>query len=79
MATTNVSHILYTVAIQADERLSATIAARTNGQRDRWTLTASDLLNSPEIREALRAKYTADDAWLTFLRVDREQRTKGAR
>mgnify|MGYP006951219927 CR=1 FL=1 len=61
---------LYTLAEQADARLTATIAARTNGKRDRWTLTSTDLL-IPEIREALRAKRNADEAWLTFLRTTR--------
>lgn len=77
MATT--PHILYTLALQADERLTATIQARTEGKRNRWTFTAADLINHPEIREALRAKQTADEAWLTFLRFDSEQRTKAVR
>ena len=62
---------LYTAAEQADARLSATIAARTNGKRDRWTLTAEDKRN-PEIREALREKLNADEVWLTFLRTSRD-------
>jgi hypothetical protein len=67
----NTPHILYTLAEQADARLTATIAARTNGQRDRWTMTAADLVNNPEIREALREKMNADEAWLTYLRTTR--------
>jgi hypothetical protein len=66
------THTLYTLAQQADERFSATIAARTNGQRNRWTMTAADLM-IPEIREAYRAKVTADEVWLTFLRTSRNQ------
>lgn len=64
---------LYTLAEQADARLTATISARTGGKRDRWTLTAEDL-KVPEIREAMRDKINAGDAWLTFLRVTREYR-----
>lgn len=77
MATT--PHILYTLALQADERLTATIQARTEGKRNRWTFTAADLINHPEIRDALRAKQTADDAWLAFMRYSAEQRAKGVR
>jgi hypothetical protein len=71
----NTPHVLFTLAEQADARLTATIAARTNGQRDRWTMTADDLLNHPEIREALRAKMNADEAWLTFMRTASAART----
>ena len=67
------AHILYTLAEQADARFSATIAARSNGKRDRWTMTAQDWLYQ-EVREAYREKLTADDAWLTFLRTSRESR-----
>ena len=69
---TKTAHILYTLAEQADARLSSTIAARTNGKRDRWTMTADDLMMQPEIREALTVKFAADEAWLTFLRTSRE-------
>ncbi len=68
-----VPHVLFTLAEQADARLTATIAARTDGKRDRWTMTAADLLNYPEIREALRAKQNADEVWLTFLRSTRNR------
>jgi hypothetical protein len=63
-------HILYTLAEQADARLTETIKARTDGKRDRWTLTAADLL-IPEIREALKVKMDADEAWLAFMRWTR--------
>lgn len=65
---TTIAHRLYTLATQADARLSAVIAARTAGARDRWTLTAEEE-RIPEIRAAYRAKVTADAAWLTYLRV----------
>ena len=71
MTKTETAKTLYTLAEQADARFSATIAARTNGKRDRWTMTAADLMNNPEIREAYRAKLNADDVWLTFLRTSR--------
>lgn len=58
---------LYTLAQQADTRLSATIHSRTNGTRNRWTLTAADE-QIPEIREALHEKRVADDRWLAFMR-----------
>ncbi len=61
---------LYALALQADARLSATIAARTNNQRTRWTLTTDDEAQ-PEIREALREKLVRDAAWTTFQRVSR--------
>lgn len=80
MATTNrAPHILYTLALQADERFTAVIQARTAGNRNRWTFTAADLINHPEIREALRAKQTADEAWLAFMRFSSEQRVKAVR
>jgi hypothetical protein len=67
----NTPHVLYTLAEQADARLTATLKARTG--RDRWTMKAADYL-IPEVREALRAKWNADEAWLTFLRHNREAR-----
>lgn len=66
----NTPNILYTLALQADKRLTATIAARTNNKRNRWTMTADDRL-CPEIREAYRAKVNADEAWLTYMRTSR--------
>jgi hypothetical protein len=72
MTNTNTPHILYTQAVQADERLTATIGARTNGKRDRWTMTAADLTQHAEIRDALRDKFNADGAWLQFMRTSRE-------
>ena len=69
----NTPHVLFTLAEQADARLTATIAARTNSSRDRWTMTAADLM-LPEVREAYQAKVTADEAWLTFLRTDSMRR-----
>ena len=65
---TTTAHILSTMAIQADARFSATIDARTNGKRNRWTMTPADML-IPEIRDAYTKKINADDAWWTFLRV----------
>jgi hypothetical protein len=62
------AHILYTLAEQADARLSATLTSRTG--RDRWTMKAADY-QIPEVREALREKLNADEAWLTFLRHNR--------
>ena len=77
MNTSQTPHILYTLAEQADTRFSATIAARTNGKRDRWTMTGTDLM-CPEIREAYKAKLNADDAWLTYLRTSRKpERSNG--
>jgi hypothetical protein len=73
---TKTPHPLYTVALQVDARLTATIAARTNGQRDRWTMTAKDLLIA-EIRDALHAKMVADSAWLDYLRFDRTRFVEG--
>jgi hypothetical protein len=70
MHMTKRAHALYTLAEQADARFSATISARTNGKRDRWTMTASDMMVA-EIREAYKAKINADEAWLTFLRHNR--------
>lgn len=70
----NAPHPLYTLALQADARFTAVIAARTDGKRDRWTMTAADMMIA-EVREAYRAKLVADDAWLTFLRLDSEART----
>lgn len=67
----NTPHVLYTLALQADARFAAVVSARTQGKRDRWTMTSADMLNNPEIREALRAKLNADDAWLTYLRHSR--------
>ena len=64
----NTPHILYTIALQADERLSETLKARTG--RDRWTMKAEDYF-IPEVREALRAKLDTDEAWLTFMRTSR--------
>ena len=71
-------HILFTLAEQADARFSATIAGRSDGKRDRWTMNASDWMTA-EVREAYKAKVTADEAWLTFLRIDSENRMKAVR
>lgn len=68
MTRANVPHILYTLAEQADARLTETLKSRTG--RDRWTMIASDYL-IPEVRDALRAKLNADEAWLTFMRTSR--------
>jgi hypothetical protein len=68
MATT--PHILYTLAEQADARLTETLKSRTG--RDRWTMKADDY-KIPEVRDALRAKLNADEAWLTFLRHNRQK------
>ena len=68
---TNAPHALYVLACQADARLTETLKSRTG--RDRWTMKAADYL-IPEVREALRAKLDADQAWLTFLRTSRETR-----
>ncbi len=65
------AQVLFTLAEQADARFSATVAERSGGKRDRWTMTADDLM-SHEVREAYRAKITADEAWLTFLRTSRK-------
>ncbi len=69
MTKSQTAKTLYTLAEQADARFSATISARTNGTRDRWTMTADDLMGHPEIREAYRAKLNAEEAWLTFIRA----------
>ena len=66
----NTAHVLNTLAEQADARFSETVRARTNGKRDRWTMTATDA-KIPEVHEAYRAKVNADEAWLTFLRTSR--------
>ena len=66
---TKAAHILYTLAEQADARLTATLAARTG--HDRWTMQAADY-RIPEVRDALTAKLNADEAWLSFLRHTRE-------
>ena len=66
----NVPHVLYVLAEQADARFSEAIKSRTDGKRDRWTMTAKDML-CPEIREAYRNKLNADEAWLAFLRKSR--------
>lgn len=71
MTIRELAHKFYSQAQQADARLTATIAARTDGKRDRWTMTAQDLIRFPEIREALRDKMNADDIWLSFLRHNR--------
>ena len=68
--TNKTAETLYRLAEVADVRLSATIAARTDRKRDRRTMTAADLL-VPEVRDALREKLNADEAWLTYLRTSR--------
>ena len=65
------AHTLYVLAEQADARFSETIKSRTGGKRNRWTMTAQDML-IPEVFDAYRAKLAADEAWLTFLRTSRE-------
>ncbi len=70
MVTTGAAHTLYTLAEQADARLTETLKSRTG--RTRWTMVAADYL-IPEVREALTAKFNADAAWLTFLRTSRSQ------
>lgn len=65
----NTPHVLYTLAEQADARLTETLKSRTG--RDRWTMKAEDY-RIPEVRDALRAKLNADEAWLMFLRHSRE-------
>ena len=65
---TKTAHILYTLAEQADARLTEVLKSRTG--RNRWTMKAQDYL-IPEVREALRAKLNAAEAWLTFLRTSR--------
>ena len=67
---------LYGAARQADARLSATIAARTGGKRNRWTLTAEEKA-IPEIAEALAEKRRADAVWLTWMRADRTAHAQG--
>ena len=59
---------LYGQALQADTRYSATIAARTDGRRDRWTMTAQDRA-LPEVQAAYRDKVQADEVWLMWLRT----------
>jgi hypothetical protein len=61
-------HPLYTQALQADEHLTAVLKAKTG--RDRWTMQANDY-KIPEVADALRAKYAADDAWLNAIRQSR--------
>jgi transposase-like protein len=65
----NARHILYTLAEQADARLTEVLKNRTG--RTRWTMVAADY-QIPEVREALKAKLNADEAWLTFMRTARE-------
>jgi hypothetical protein len=67
---TNTPHVLYTLAEQADARLTETLKSRTG--RDRWTMKAEDY-KIPEVREALNAKLNADEAWLTYLRTTRNR------
>jgi len=74
MTPRQIAKTLYTLAEQADARFSEVIKSRTNGKRNRWTMTAADLM-IPEIREAYRAKVTADAAWLTFMRTASERRS----
>jgi hypothetical protein len=69
----NATHVLYTLAEQADARLTETLKSRTG--RTRWTMIASDYL-IPEVREALLAKLNADEAWLTFMRTTRPMAEK---
>ena len=71
MTTQETAKRLYTLAAQADARFTATIAARTEGRRDRWTMTGQDWM-IPEVWEAYRAKLAADEVWLTFLRHARK-------
>lgn len=66
-------HILYMLAEQADARFTETVRSRTNGKRDRWTMTGADLIDHPEIRDAYRAKVNADEAWLTYMRYSRNK------
>jgi hypothetical protein len=75
MNKTNTPHVLYAIAQQADARFSETVKSRSDGQRDRWTMTMADW-NCPEVKAAYRAKVNADDGWLSFLRWDSEQRTQ---
>jgi hypothetical protein len=65
-------HVLYTLALQADNRLTEVLTARTG--RTRWTLKAEDY-HIPEVREALMAKHEADEAWLAYMHWDSQQRT----
>lgn len=60
---------LRTIAEQLDARYTETIKSRTDGKRDRWTLTADDE-RIPEIRVALAAKVVADDAWISWQRAN---------
>lgn len=57
---------LYTLAIRADARLTTVIAARTAGQRTRWTLTPADERDYA-ISCAIREKTSADQLWLGYL------------
>lgn len=57
--------VLYRNAQAADIRLN-----RACRPRNRWTLTANDLMR-PNVREALKKKFAADDAWLEFMRASR--------
>ncbi len=68
---TNAAKTLYMLAEQADARLTETLKSRTG--RGRWTMKAEDY-KIPEVREALTAKFNADEAWLTFMRHSREAR-----
>lgn len=62
---------LYWLSERADARLSEIIRARTDGRHDRWSVPAAVLIAHPDIREALREKLDADEAWLTYLRSGR--------
>lgn len=70
-----IAHILFTQAEQADARFSEAVRSRSNGQRDRWTMNATDWLIA-EVRDAYREKVNADEVWLTFLRTNRAAREK---
>lgn len=58
---------LYEAALKADIELSLSIELATEGQRDRWTLTAQDRA-VPVVRAAYRAKVQADSVWLDEMR-----------
>jgi hypothetical protein len=59
------NEVYYWLAEQADARLTEVLKSKTG--RNRWTMKAEDY-KIPEVREALHAKYAADEVWLNFLR-----------
>ena len=66
----DITHVLYTLAEQADARYNETIQSRAGQHKTRWTLTPAEE-RIPEIAYAYRQKRNADEAWLTYLRTSR--------